>query len=262
MDDRVLVTVSDTLPTAFEVGVIRGNVQPGCTVGIVGAGPVGLAAGLMSTLFSPRSIVFFDLDASRLALAKNIIGPIANTINTGGENRQIPIRELAQTHFGEIDGFDVVMEAAGIPATWNMCQQLVGKGGSIVNIGVHGTKVDLAINELWMKGISESTSSVPQFCFFLHPKRGTFADRRYAAISMALVSTHTIPRLLDLLSAGRLDTAGLMVTHGQYSFFLFFPGEASADFAAEFRFSEIEKAYDVFGNAGKTGAMKISITFD
>lgn len=34
------------------------------------------------------------------------------------------------------------------------------------------------------------------------------------ALSMALVSTHTIPRLLDLLAVGQLETAALMVTHG------------------------------------------------
>ena len=32
---------------------------------------------------------------------------------------------------------------------------------------------------------------------------------------MALVSTHTIPRILDLLSVGKLETAAMMVTHGK-----------------------------------------------
>ena len=38
VDERGLLVVSDTLPTGLEVGTIRGNVQPGCTVEIVGAG--------------------------------------------------------------------------------------------------------------------------------------------------------------------------------------------------------------------------------
>ena len=38
MDERSLLVVSDILPTGLEVGVIRGNVRPGCTVAIVGAG--------------------------------------------------------------------------------------------------------------------------------------------------------------------------------------------------------------------------------
>lgn len=32
---------------------------------------------------------------------------------------------------------------------------------------------------------------------------------------MGLVSTHTIPRILDLLSVGKLETAAMMVTHGK-----------------------------------------------
>ena len=38
VDERGLLVVSDTLPTGLEVGAIRGNVHPGCTVAIVGAG--------------------------------------------------------------------------------------------------------------------------------------------------------------------------------------------------------------------------------
>lgn len=63
-----------------------------------------------------------------------------------------------------------------------------------------------------------------------------------AALSMALVSTHTIPRLLDLLSVGKLETAALMVTH-------------------DFKFDEIEKAYDVFNRAAETNALKVNIEF-
>jgi alcohol dehydrogenase len=41
VDERSLLLLSDTLPTGLEVGAIRGNVQPGCTVAIVGAGLSG-----------------------------------------------------------------------------------------------------------------------------------------------------------------------------------------------------------------------------
>src|SRR6478752_596610 len=43
-DQEALVMLSDILPTGFECGVLNGKVQPGSTVAIVGAGPVGLAA--------------------------------------------------------------------------------------------------------------------------------------------------------------------------------------------------------------------------
>ncbi len=43
-DEEALVMLSDILPTGFECGVLNGKVSPGCSVAIVGAGPIGLAA--------------------------------------------------------------------------------------------------------------------------------------------------------------------------------------------------------------------------
>ena len=47
-------------PTAYEVGVLNGQVRPGDTVAIVGAGPIGLAAITTARLFSPSHIVAID----------------------------------------------------------------------------------------------------------------------------------------------------------------------------------------------------------
>lgn len=77
-------------------------------------------------------------------------------INTTKTKTLPEIRSAASKYFdADIDGFDVVMEAAGIPATFDMCQSLVGKGGTIANIGVHATPVTLKIDELWPRGTSE-----------------------------------------------------------------------------------------------------------
>jgi threonine dehydrogenase-like Zn-dependent dehydrogenase len=82
---------------------------------------------------------------------------------------------------------------------------------------------------------------------------------------MGLVSTHTIPRLLDLLSAGKLETAALMVTHGKLcrlaclvlrTFKLTYRVHS-----ADFKFDEVEKAYDVFNRAKETQALKVNIEF-
>jgi alcohol dehydrogenase len=100
------------------------------------------------------------------------------------------VRDLVAEHIDESDGFDVVMEAVGIPATFNMCEDLVAKGEHIANIGVHGKSVDLHIERLWA---------------------------RSTTISLALVSAHTIPMLLDLFAEGKIDASG-MVTHGMYAF--------------------------------------------
>ena len=39
--DEATLMLADILPTGYEVGVLNGNVQPGATVAVVGAGPIG-----------------------------------------------------------------------------------------------------------------------------------------------------------------------------------------------------------------------------
>ena len=43
-------------------------------------------------------------------------------------------------------GVDTAIEAVGVPATFQLCQDIVGPGGAIANVGVHGAKVDLHVN--------------------------------------------------------------------------------------------------------------------
>jgi len=83
VDDEALVMLSDILPTGFECGVLNGAVQPGSTVAIVGAGPVGLAALLTAQFYSPAEIISIDLDDNRLAVAKRF-GATATVNSTDG----------------------------------------------------------------------------------------------------------------------------------------------------------------------------------
>src|SRR5262249_43264076 len=61
VEDEALVMLSDILPTGFECGVLNGQVRPGDTIAIVGAGPIGLAALLPAPFFSPGEIILIDL---------------------------------------------------------------------------------------------------------------------------------------------------------------------------------------------------------
>src|SRR5215475_5141350 len=70
MNEEALVMLSDILPTGFECGVLNGKVQPGATVAIVGAGPIGLATLLTAQFYSPAEIIMIDLDENRLQVAR------------------------------------------------------------------------------------------------------------------------------------------------------------------------------------------------
>jgi len=145
--------LSDILPTGFECGVLNGKVQPGGSVAIVGAGPIGLAALLTAQFYSPAEIIMIDIDDNRLATAMRF--GATHAINSGAEDATAALQRLTAGR-----GADTVIEAVGIPATFELCQELLAPGGIIANIGVHGIKADLHLERLWSQNISITTRLV------------------------------------------------------------------------------------------------------
>jgi len=177
-DEEALVMLSDILPTALECGVLNGRVQPGSTVAIVGSGPIGLAALLTAKFYSPAEIIMIDLDDGRLDVAKRF-GATATINSRDGRAAEAVMKLTGQR------GVDTAIEAVGVPATFELCQQIVAAGGTIANIGVHGVKVDLHLESLWDRNI---------------------------CITTRLVDTVSTPMLLKTLCSHKLDPKPL-ITH-------------------------------------------------
>ena len=64
--------LSDIFPTGFEMGIQYGQVKPGDTVAVVGAGPVGLAAIATAGLYGAAQVIAIDFDEHRLGVAKQL----------------------------------------------------------------------------------------------------------------------------------------------------------------------------------------------
>jgi alcohol dehydrogenase len=205
-DEEALVMLSDILPTGFECGVLSGKVEPGCTVAIVGSGPIGLAALLTAQLYSPAAIIMIDLDDGRLEVAKKF--GATHTINSADGKAAEQVRALTGGR-----GVDTAIEAVGVPATFLLCQDVVAPGGIIANVGVHGKMVDLHLERLWSLNI---------------------------AITTRLVDTVTTPMLLKTVQSKKIDPTRLITHH--------------------FKLDQIVEAYDTFGRAAETGALKVIIT--
>jgi alcohol dehydrogenase len=177
-DEEALVMLSDILPTGFECGVVNGRIEPGSTVAIVGAGPIGLATLLTAQFFSPSMTIMIDLDDNRLEIARKF--GATHTINNGKEDAVAKIMGLTDGV-----GVDTVVEAVGIPATFELCQSLVAPGGTIANVGVHGQKADLHLERLWSHNIT---------------------------ITTRLVDTVSTPTLLKAVTSNKVDASSL-ITH-------------------------------------------------
>ncbi len=175
-------------------------------VAIVGAGPIGLASLLTAQFFAPTvEIIVIDLDDNRLEVAKR--SGATTTINNTDGAAQDKIMQLTGKR-----GVDTAIEAVGIPATFELCENIIGPGGVIANIGVHGTRVALHLERLWDRNIT---------------------------ITTRLVDTSSTPTLLDIVRSRKVDPK-LLITH-------------------RFKFDEILEAYETFGHAADTRALKVMI---
>ena len=153
VDEEAMVMLSDILPTGFECGVLNGKIQPGSTVAIVGAGPIGLATLLTAQFYSPAEIIVIDTDENRLEKAK-LLGATATINNRDGRAAE----QLMKITEGR--GVDTAVEAVGIPDTFVLCENIITAGGTIANIGVHGVKADLHLERLWSHNITITTRLV------------------------------------------------------------------------------------------------------
>lgn len=153
VDEDAFVMLSDVFPTAFECGVQNGQIKPGDTVAIVGAGPIGLAALLTAKFYSPSRIISIDIDEGRLAVAREIGATDAVDASKGQAAEKV--MELTGHK-----GVDVAIEAVGTRQTFEVCESIVAPGGHIASIGVFGEKVDLHMERLWAHNITLTTRLV------------------------------------------------------------------------------------------------------
>ncbi|NLH82801.1 MAG: alcohol dehydrogenase catalytic domain-containing protein [Phyllobacteriaceae bacterium] len=203
MDEEAALMLADILPTGLEVGVQKADVGLGDVVVVIGAGPVGLATIVAAQFYGPSQIVAVDRDAHRLEAALRLGATIAIDNTDGSAEKQI--LEITGGR-----GADVVIEAIGSTPTFELAQRIIGAGGRMANVGIFSKSTEIHNHVLWTRNIS---------------------------LKMGVVNTNSIPVLLRMIEAGRLDPRGL-ISH-------------------RFALDEILHAYDLFKNAAREQALKI-----
>lgn len=114
----------------------RANVQKGERVLVVGAGTIGVLAAVAAKA-KGAEVTICDVAEDKLNYAYETFGLNHKLLNSSPEAFEKGVSELTGG-----DGFDVTIEAVGLPNTFQNCIDAVCFGGRVVLIGVSKRNID------------------------------------------------------------------------------------------------------------------------
>ena len=120
------VLLTDILPTGF-FGAKSARIQPGDTVAILGAGPVGIQALVCAQLYGPSRVIVVDPVPERRALAVSLGAEAVTPDNA--------LMHVIEATGGQ--GADAVIEAVGAQETIHSGMMLARPGAVLAVIGVN-----------------------------------------------------------------------------------------------------------------------------
>jgi threonine dehydrogenase-like Zn-dependent dehydrogenase len=143
MDDEQAIFVGDILTTGVYAAAIAG-IQPGDTVAVIGAGPVGFFVAQAARLHDPGQVLVLDTMADRLALVEQVG---ATPINVGERNAETAVSSVTEGR-----GADVVIEAVGAVPAFQSAVDVVRRGGTICVLGMYVTEsTELQLGVSWFR---------------------------------------------------------------------------------------------------------------
>lgn len=109
-------------------GIEKCNIKTGDDVVIIGDGPIGLLHLQLARLKGASKIILCGLIDQRLKIARYLGADVI--INGDKEECIKKVKQLTNGY-----GADVVIEAVGLPITWEQALKLVSKGGTVLEFG-------------------------------------------------------------------------------------------------------------------------------
>ncbi|WP_459799627.1 S-(hydroxymethyl)mycothiol dehydrogenase [Herbidospora sp. RD11066] len=166
----------------FGAAMNTGNVGRGDSVAVIGAGGVGIAAVMGARLAGAAKIIAVDIDGRKLEWAKNL--GATHTVDSSSADAVEAIRELTGGH-----GADVVIDAVGIPKTYEQAFYARDLAGTVVLVGVPSPEMKLELPLLDVFGRGGSLKS------------SWYGD---------CLPSRDFPMLIDLHLQGRIDLAAFV----------------------------------------------------
>ncbi len=128
-------------------GVSRANIKPEDNVLIIGAGSIGVMAAIAAKSLGAK-VYLSDISAKKLEYAKTF-GIDGTLLNNSKDNFAKSVSEITNGN-----GFDVTIEAVGLPSTFQNCIDASAFGGSVVLIGVGKENLDFNFTTIQKKELN------------------------------------------------------------------------------------------------------------
>ena len=198
-DDAVLLT--DVVPTGYQAAEM-GGIQPGDTVVVFGAGPIGIMAAKCAWLFGAGRVIIIDHIEYRLEFAERYAQCEAFNFNSIGD----PVVFLKT--ITDSLGADVCIDAVGCEAAGSAVNTLMGRklllqGGSTTALhwAINGVKKGGIVSIVGVYGPIDSLIPIGNVV-----NKGITIRANQASVKRLL------PRLIEHVRSGVLDPKGL-ITH-------------------------------------------------
>jgi threonine dehydrogenase-like Zn-dependent dehydrogenase len=195
-EERVFALGATVEPTGVAyvaLFVSGGGFMPGSSVGVVGAGPIGLATIALARAAGAGRILAFEVSAGRRELAAAMgADTVIDPLPLGPDG----IATAART-FSRGRGIDMWVEASGAAGVVEMLAESVAPAGRIVLVGRGPHRIDLDPELLVVRGAGMQGS-------IGHSGSGTFGHVIDLMASGRLDMTRMVGRTVDLEGAAQL----------------------------------------------------------
>jgi L-iditol 2-dehydrogenase len=118
----------------------RGNVAPGDTVSVIGAGAIGLLCGDAARIRGAARVILFERNPGRLEKARSMGFEVVDT--SEGD----PV-EAARRMTGGV-GVEVVLECAGVPVAVQWALGMLRRGGRCAAVGIPVVGVEVPMQRI------------------------------------------------------------------------------------------------------------------
>jgi threonine dehydrogenase-like Zn-dependent dehydrogenase len=181
-DERALF-VGDVLTTGYYGSAIAG-IEPGDTVAVVGAGPVGFFCAQGARVHGAGRVIVLDMEPERLALAERLG---ATPVNVKEQHPETAVADLTEGR-----GADVTIEAVGSPAALETATRVVRRGGRVSVVGMYTfERMEIPLGVFWSRMLDLRFAGICPVHAWWDPAMDAVMDGR---IDPLPIISHRLPR--------------------------------------------------------------------